>query len=400
MNALRRLYATARRRPHTDLALAAALYGLTLVVTAADPSGDRLDTAGLVTAAMACGALAARRRWPFAVLLVSAVAAEGYLYHYHGHQRSLVLAAPLIALYTVAETSTRRRSLAIGVLAVLALAGVHLVIKPASWIGSDNLALAALGALAVAAGDATRSHRAYLAEAEARARQAEADRETEAARRVTEERLHIARELHDALGHQLALIHIQAEVAARVLDDPPTPARQALAHVRTASKAALGQLGDTVTLLRQPGEPTTPVQPITGLAGVDQLLSTFERSGLVIDVHADGCHRPVPAPTDLTAYRVLQESLTNVRKHAGPTTVAVRLNYRDDALRIAIDNTATRPTSGADPTSAGHSSGHGLLGMRERVTAIGGTLDAGPRPDGGYRVTASLPLPLPSRSQP
>jgi signal transduction histidine kinase len=327
------------------------------------------------------------------VLLVTAAAAEGYLLHYHGPQRLLVLAAPLIALYTVAAGSSRRRSLAIGMLAVLAFASLHNLIKPASWIGSDNLVLVALGALAIAAGDATRSHRAYLAEAEARARQAEADRETEAARRVTEERLHIARELHDALGHQLALIHIQAEVAAHALTDPPPPAAQALTHVRTASRAALGQLNDTVALLRQPDEVAAPVEPATGLAGIGGLLATFERSGLSIDVRVEGPTRPLPTVTDLAAYRVVQESLTNVRKHAGPTAVLVRLRSDEDTLHVVVDNTA-----GAAKPTGGNRPGHGLVGMRERISALGGTLHAGPRPDGGYRVSASLPLSAGSRS--
>ncbi len=410
---LGRLRAARAQHPHADVAVAVVMFAVTLVTTAAGPSGGRLDPTAVAIAALACGVLVARRRLPFLVLLVSAVAAEAYLVRYQGHHGEMVLAAPLIALYGVAEASSRRHSLVIGVLAVLALAGIHMLLKPSSPLGADNLALAALGGLAVAGGDASRSRRAYLAEVEARARHAEADREAEAARRVTDERLRIARDLHDVVGHHLALIHVQAGVASHVLDDPPAQAREALAHISAASKQALGELSDTIGLLRQPGEQAAPTEPITGLAGVQELLTSFRRSGLTITEHADGPVRPIAVGADLTAYRVIQESLTNVCKHAGPTTVALRLTYRPEVLRIVIDNNAAADPAqrqesraqagttegkfgtqtGTDPGPSAHATnGHGIVGMRERVTALGGSLHAGPRPDGGYRVSAVLPL--------
>jgi signal transduction histidine kinase len=401
MDALGRLYAAARRHasrwarrhasrhPHTDLAVAAVVCAVTLLTTTAGRTGRQLDVSAVAFAAVACGVLVARRRWPLAVLLTSAAAAEAYLVHYQGHQGSMVLAAPLIALYTVADTSSRHRSLVIGVLAVLAFAGLHMLVKPSSLLGVDNLALAALGGLAVAAGDASRNRRAYLAEAQARAEHAEADRDAEAARRVTEERLRIARDLHDVVGHHLALIYVQAGVAAHVLDREPEKAAEALAHIRGASKTALGELRDTIGLLRQPDEQAAPTEPVVGLAGVDELLGSFRRSGLTITEHVDGPVRRIAVAADLTAYRVIQESLTNVCKHAGPTAVSVRLTYRPDLLRIVVDNAAAGHAKAAAPAGRGH----GLIGMRERVTALGGTLRCGPRPDGGFRVTATLPTP-------
>jgi signal transduction histidine kinase len=387
MKAIGRLRHAARRHPHADIAIAAIVYAVTLVTTAAGPQGGRLDATAVLVAALACGALAARHHWPYTVFLVSAVAAETYLVLYRGHQGSMVLAAPLIALYTVADTSSRRRALTIGVLAVLAFAGLHMLVKPSSWLGADNLALAALGALAVAAGDASRSRRAYLAEVEARARRAEHDRDAEAARRVTDERLRIARDLHDVVGHHLALINVQAGVATHVLDAQPAQTREALAHIRQASKTALAELRDTIGLLRQPDEQAAPTEPIVGLAGLPQLLASFRRSGLVINEHVDGSAGPIAVAADLTAFRVIQESLTNVCKHAGPTTVAVRLHYKPQALQVIVDNGAAR--AGTPPSSG---RGHGIIGMRERVTALGGTLSASPRHNGGYRVTATVPL--------
>ncbi|MFC4998154.1 histidine kinase [Dactylosporangium cerinum] len=323
------------RRPFvTDLAIAAVVCVVALVTTRGVPA------AGLVPAAVACGALVARRRTPFTVFLVSSVAAEIYLVVHHGNGGVLILAAPLIALYTLAESGSRRRALTIGVLAVLAFAGLHMLVKPSSWLGAENLALAALGGLAVAAGDGARSRREYLAEVEARARQAEHDRDVEAARRVTDERLRIARDLHDVVGHQLALIHVQAGVAAHLLDASPVGAREALGHVRHASQTALGELRDTIGLLRRPGEQLTPTQPVTGLDGLPDLLATFRRSGLMVEASVSGDDHTVTVPVDLTAYRVVQEALTNVRKHAGPVPVRVTLHFGDDALHIVVDNSA------------------------------------------------------------
>jgi signal transduction histidine kinase len=406
MTAIGRLRDRARRHPHADIALATVVYAVVLLTTAAAPAG-RLDPASVGVGALACGVLVVRRRWPFGVFLASALAAEAFLAMHQGHQGVMVLAAPLVALYTVAEAGSRRHALIIGALAVLALAGVHMLVKPSSWLGAENLALAAFGGLAVAAGDAARSRREYLAEVEARARRAEADRDIEAARRVTDERLRIARELHDVIGHQLAIINVQAGAATHVLHSQPAQAHQALGHIRAASKTALDELRDTIGLLRQPDEQATPTEPTTGLAGLALLLASFRRSGLTIAERVDGAVRPVPVTVDLAAYRVIQESLTNVCKHAGPSTVDLTLDYRPEALLVVVDNAAGRyrpagdrpagdrpagdRSAGDRPASGGN--GHGITGMRERVASLAGTLHAGPRPDGGYRVTAALPLP-------
>jgi signal transduction histidine kinase len=162
-----------------------------------------------------------------------------------------------------------------------------------------------------------------------------------------------------------------------------------LAHIRTASKAALDELRDTIGLLRQPDEAATPTEPTAGLTGLPQLLASFGRAGLTIDYHECGRTRAVPAPVDLTAYRIIQESLTNVCKHAGPCAVTVTVDYLDDAVRVAVLN----PPTGRLATAT---HGNGLLGMRERVAALAGVLHAGPRPDGGFAVTASLPVSTPS----
>jgi len=370
-----------------DAAVAGTATAVTLVTTGAGPTAGRLDAFAWVAAGVAGGVLVLRRRYPFAALLVATLAAEAYLLHQWqwGQRGSMVLSAPLVALYTYAEASTRRFALLVGGAVVLAIGVMHVFVKPGMWIGADNLALAALGALAVAAGTASRHRRAYLAEAQARAAQAESERESQALRLVTEERLRIARDLHDALGHHLALIHIQARVAAHTLGERDGPTAEALGHVGAASRAALVELGETIGLLRQPGDPAAPTEPVGGLDRLGDLTAAFRRSGLEVEVEVHGDVRAVPGPTDLTAYRVLQESLTNVCKHAGPTTVTVGLAYRPESLEITVDNRAT-----GHPGVAG--AGHGHTGMRERVAALGGAFQAGPVPGGRYRVLARLPL--------
>ena len=383
------MHTLARRHPHADIAVGAAVLLATIVTTAPAAAGARLDAVSLALAALACAVLAGRQHFPVAVLLLSAVAAEAFLVRLGGEHGSMVLAAPLIALYTVAERTTRRRALLVGALSVLALVGLHMLNRPSSWLGAENVALASLGGLALAAGDASRNRRAYLAEVEERARRVEAEREADATRRLTEERLRIARDLHDAVGHQLALIHVQAGVATHTLTADPAQAGEALGHIGRASRAALRELNDTILLLRRPDEAAAPIEPVAGLASLEELYAGFRQSGLRINTRVDGPWA-VPVSVDVTAYRILQESLTNVCKHAGPAEIDIRLLFGRDDLRIVVDNRASDGAAKPEPPSGG--TGLGLAGMRERVAAMGGDLQAGPRPDGGFRVAARLPL--------
>jgi signal transduction histidine kinase len=378
---VKRFLAAAHRHPHAQTATAAVVFVVTLLTTSAGPNGGTLDATAIVLAGIASGVLIGARQYPLAALLVSTAAAEAYLVYYHGDHGEMVLLAPLLALYIVADTSPRWRSLVIGCLAVLTFAGLHMMIKPASPLGAENLALAALGGLAVAAGDASRIRKKYQDEVEQRAVRAEAEREAEAARRVTDERLRIARDLHDVIGHQLALIHVQAGVAAHVMTQEPAKANEALNHIRAASREALNELSDTVGLLRQPGE-HGPTEPMKGMADLDELLDEFRRSGLTIVERVDGPARALAPSVDLTAYRLIQEALTNACKHAGPTTVNLNLTYTEDTLDVVVQNGPARVRI--------NEGGHGIAGMRERVAALGGRLDAGPS-DGGFRVQANIP---------
>jgi signal transduction histidine kinase len=390
------LRAARSHRFATDLAVAAALCAATLIAGAAGPGGDGGTVRGtVVLAAVAAYAiLLGRRRWPVPTLAATTTAAAVYMTLTSTH--GWVVAAPLIALYHLADTtSDRRRLLVTGASAALALVGVPALFASTSWLGAENLAVTAACGLALAAGDASRSRRAYVAAAEERARRAEHGREQEARRRVTEERLRIARDLHDSIGHHIALINAQAGMATHVFDHQPATARQALTHIRQASRAALDDLRDTIGLLRQPGEPTAPTEPTVGLSGLSNLVASFRRSGTRIDHEVDGAVRPLPPATDVTAYRVVQESLTNVGKHAGDAAARVRLSFGPAALHILVEDEGNgRPAPGSARSLPDRSdAGHGIVGMRERVAAVGGTLEAGPRPAGGFRVSAVLPLP-------
>ena len=236
-----------------DTAISLAVFTAT-VLTAT------MNTVAICAASIGCGVLALRRLHPVITLGVSALAAEAFLHETTGASGVLILLAPCVAFYTVADLIERRRGLLIGGGALVALVGLHVLMHLGMTgpLAAENLAFAALGGLAIAAGDSARNRRAYLAEVEQRAARAELEREQEARHRVAQERLRIARDLHDSVGHHLALISVQCDVAGRALDGDPGATREALTHVKSASRTALAELGDTVGLLRQPGDPVAP----------------------------------------------------------------------------------------------------------------------------------------------
>jgi len=415
MNVLSHLRGAVRRHPHlADAAIAVAVLAATAATTFMGNQPARADgrAVAITAAVIACGALTGRRRRPLASLGVSALAAEVFLFATPDASGVLILLAPSIALYTVAEQVERRRGLIAGGGALAALALLHAVLRP-GMIGPENLAFTALGGLAIAAGDSSRNRRAYLAEVELRAERAELERERVAQRRVEQERLRIARDLHDSVGHHLALISVQSDVAGQALDGDTSAAREALLHVKSASRKALEELRDTVSLLRQPGDPVAPTAiPAPGLDALDELLGSMRASGLAIDSLIHGTAVPLAPAADVTAYRVIQESLTNVYKHSSGRRARLTISYDRRELRITVDDLGTGDhpvgtdragnveSSGA-ADSAGDRLGlemgplpvsrQGIRGMRERLLALGGRLAASPRAGGGFRVDASLP---------
>jgi signal transduction histidine kinase len=338
----------------------------------------------LVTAVV-YAALMAGRRFPLGTVAIAVIGSVVLMADEMAYP--LTLPAVFYALYLVALGAGPGRTLAVGVTVKAALLGASLITHP----GITGFVILLWAALAVTTGSAARSHRAYVAEVEKRARQAEQTREDEANRRVAEERLRIARELHDAVGHHVALINVQAGALACLLDDEDLiQARESVAHIQRASEEALEELRLTVGLLREPGalEQAEPVEPVPGLDRLEELICSFAGAGLQVTREVTGQARSLPETVELTVYRVIQESLTNTRKHADCDTAVVRLGYAPGALRLAVEDEGKAVTQGGRRTLEGH----GIVGMRERVAALGGRLSAGPRPGGGYRVLAELPL--------
>ncbi|WP_329133525.1 sensor histidine kinase [Streptomyces sp. NBC_00670] len=334
----------------------------------------------------AAAALVLRRLAPLAVLAVTTALSLVELIT--GDPRAPVSMAAVIALFTVAAVTDRPTTWRVGLLTMTVLTATAMLSGPLPWYTQENLGLFAWTGMAAAAGDAVRSRRAFVHAIRERAERAERTREEEARRRVAEERLRIARDLHDVVAHHIALVNVQAGVAAHVMDKRPDQAKEALAHVREASRSALNELRATVGLLRQSGDPEAPTEPAPGLARLDELADTFRHAGLPVEVARADHGTILPAAVDLAAYRVIQEALTNVQKHAGESAKA-----EVSVVRVGphVEVTVLDNGAGGDdgPEDGG---GHGLLGMRERVTALAGTLTAGPRYGGGFRVHAILPL--------
>jgi signal transduction histidine kinase len=338
-----------------------------------------------LVSAVVYAALVAHRRFPLGTVAVAVIGSVVLMAS--GMAYPLTLPAVFYVLYSVGLGGGPVRALAVGVTVKAALLTASLITHP----GITGFVVLLWAALAVTTGSAARSHRAYVAEVEERARQAEQAREDEANRRVAEERLRIARELHDAVGHHVALINVQAGALACLLgDEDLMQARESVAHIQRASEEALEELRLTVGLLREPGavEPEEPAEPVPGLDQLEELICSFADAGLQVTRQVTGQARPLPEAVELTAYRVIQESLTNTRKHAGCGTAVLRLGYTPMALSLAVEDEGKPVTRGSRHTPGGH----GIVGMRERVAALGGRLSAGPRPEGGYRVFAELPL--------
>jgi signal transduction histidine kinase len=337
---------------------------------------------------MALGALALvfRRRAPLTVLALTGTAS--IIECVTGDPRAPVAMSAVIALFTVASRTDRPTTWRVGLLTMTVLTGAAMLAGPLPWYAQENLGIFAWTGIGATAGDAVRSRRAFVQAIRERAEKAERTREEEARRRVAEERLRIARDLHDVVAHHIALVNVQAGVAAHVMDKRPDQAKEALAHVREASRSALNELRATVGLLRQSGDPEAPTEPAPGLARLDELVGTFRNAGLRVEVARADHGTALPAAVDLAAYRVIQEALTNVQKHAGsePKAEVSVVRVGPNVEITVLDN---GPGEEDHPDDGG---GHGLLGMRERVTALRGTLTTGPRYGGGFRVHAILPV--------
>lgn len=356
----------------------AALAGAVLVVGLAGTVGaDRVQDPPRALAwpafalvALACLALLPRRDRPLWTLAGTTAAVAVYVAA--GWAYGPILVALFVALYTAAAGGAAVRPVALAVGVAVAAVVVRTVLHPGLPAPETFLPYASWLLVPWSLGAVVRLRR----EAAERTR-----REVTAAA-VTEERLRVAREVHDVAGHGLAVIAMQAGVALHVLDRRPEQARIALEEIRAASREALDGLRATLDLVA--AAPDRDVRT-AGLGELDGLLDRMRRAGLAVELAVSGDRRPLPPDADLTAYRILQESLTNVLRHAGARSATVSLAYGAGALAVEVVDDGT----GGGP---GGSGGRGIAGMRERAVAAGGQLEAGPRPGGGFRVAARLPV--------
>jgi signal transduction histidine kinase len=331
--------------------------------------------------------LVARRRAPRTVLLVTVIGMVGY--SVRAAPDAIVAVPVLIALYTVAEAG--HRLLAITVATPLAAGAV---VSSLARAEGDTVREAVQAAIlpvgwfvaAVVAGEVSRQRLAYLQQVERRAAEAERTREEVALRRAEQERLRIARELHDSLTHSISIIKVHAGVAVHLARKRGEQVPEALLAIQAASADATRELRDTLHVLRdEDGE-----SPACGLDRLPALVARTRDAGLPVTLTVTGQQRDLPAEVDSAAYRIVQEALNNITRHAGTATASVTIDRGPRALAVQVDD------DGRATVDAPAVPGVGLIGMRERVSALGGRLRAAPRPDGGFTVKADIPLPGPT----
>jgi len=386
--------ALSERRWSASVVLAACA-GLALLTLAAGPF-SRGPGRGLVLALLVCGPIVLLRRWPLPVLAVVAGAT------------AVVMAAgnaPLpfgimlgLAVYVVALRLPRRWSILAAVATAAALGAA--LLYTALEVRTASPAAEALGGLVplVAAwfiGDSVAARRRYLA---GLAEQAERERaaEVERARQdVREERVRIARELHDVVAHTLAVITVQAGVGRRLAARRPEEATAALESIETIGRTAQDELRVVLGLLREEEAGTAPLAPAPRLADVEALVAAVRASGTPVELQMSGADRQLSPALELSVYRVIQEALTNVVKHAPGARAAIDLAVSASQVRLEVADDGGRAGDGGpagDGRQAGPGTGHGIVGMRERIGAFGGRLAAGPGADRGYRVIAEIPI--------
>ncbi|GGJ46395.1 sensor histidine kinase [Streptomyces brasiliensis] len=397
---MQRLYDFLRRHPTwVDAFWAVVLLGIAgasvySVNGARDHHGGL--AASIAVSAVMCLVVALRRRMPEKMLLLAV--ATGLAQLVLDVETTVADFAMLVIVYTVAAVGAgwASRFALIAGLSAAPLAQIRWPQEHSSALG--NVAVAVFQtvpfALAWVLGDSMRTRRAYFAQLEERAARLEKEREAQAKVAVAAERARIARELHDVVAHNVSVMVVQADGAAYVLDSAPDQAKKALETISSTGRQALAEMRRLLGVLRT-GEHKEAGEyvPQPDVEQIDELVEQCRSSGLPVDFKVEGTPRPLPSGVELTAYRIVQEALTNTRKHGGPNAGAsVRLVYFDDGLGLLVEDDGKGAAHELYEEGGADGKGHGLIGMRERVGMVGGTLDAGPRPGGGFRISALLPL--------
>ncbi|MBO1333867.1 sensor histidine kinase [Streptomyces sp. VRA16 Mangrove soil] len=396
---MQRLYDFLRRHPTwVDGFWAVVLLGMSVVsvssINGAPSRGN--EAAGIACALLLSVVVTLRRRMPERMLVLAIVAGVAQLIL--DAETSPADFAMLVIVYTCAADGARWSSrLALGAgLCAAPLAQLRWPEAHASGAGQIAVTVFTMVpfALAWVLGDSLRTRRAYLAQLEERAARLEKEREAQSKVAVAAERARIARELHDVVAHNVSVMVVQADGAAYVLDTAPDQAKKALETISGTGRQALAEMRRLLGVLRtgerEAGEAYVP-QP--DVEQIEDLVEQVRTAGLPVDFKVEGTPRPLPSGVELTAYRIVQEALTNTRKHGGPNAGAsVRLVYFDDGLGLLVEDDGKGAPHELYEDGGADGHGHGLIGMRERVGMVGGTLDAGPRPGGGFRISALLPL--------
>lgn len=371
------------RIARSDVVLAAVVAGSVLIgAVFAPPGRTGLDLFGYLLLLIGPAALVVRRQVPSVVLLITTVCVLGYLLR--GYPGVAAAVPVMVALFTAARSGGSRLVMLAPIAALIIVVGADLTVvhgQPWRQVFQERFLLAGWLVASVGLGAAFRQWGAYIHEADQRAADAERSQEETARRRAGEERLRIARELHDSLTHSISIIKVQAGVAIHLATKRGEEVPAALLAVREASGEAMRELRATLEVLRESDDPCPP-----WLARLDELVARAGSVGLPVTVTTSGRERALPVEVDQAAFRIVQEALTNVSRHAGPASASVRIDYAATGLTVQVDD------DGQSTGAAVPGPGVGLIGMRERVAALGGRFQAGPRPVGGFTVRAELPL--------
>ncbi|KPI13031.1 integral membrane sensor signal transduction histidine kinase [Actinobacteria bacterium OV450] len=397
---MQRLYDFLRRHPTgVDSFWAVLLVGLGLLQVAEDSFNSTTARLIAVPSVLAMGVVVALRRTWTVPMFWLAVGTGVYKLITHTEAINSDLAM-LIILYTVAASAdvSRRMSriaLAIG-LTASPLYALRFTVDKGNFRDNVFFVLFAIVpfALAWVLGDSLRTRRAYYAQLVERNQRLEKERVAQAQVAVAAERARIARELHDVVAHNVSVMVVQADGAAYVMDVAPDQAKEALQTISGTGRQALAEMRRLLGVLRT-GEPQEAEDyvPQPDVEQIEVLVEQVRAAGLAVDFAVEGAPRRLPSGVELTAYRIVQEALTNTRKHGGPDARAsVRLVYFDDGLGLLVEDDGRGAAHELYEDGGADGAGHGLIGMRERIGMVGGTLDAGPRPGGGFRISALLPL--------
>jgi signal transduction histidine kinase len=369
-----------RLTPAADPALALVVLVVSLQPLFREEKGP-IPAWGYVLVVAQCLPLVVRRRWPLAVAAVCG--GLTMVYGLSSLPDPPVPYAGLVGLYSVAAHGSRDHANAAGVIAAFALAG-SLIFDPAADL-EDATVQILLFTTAWLLGDSARRRRDATAVLAERAAQLERTRAAESAAAVAAERNRIARELHDVVAHHLSMMVVQAEAGAVTATKDPARAVQVFDAIGAAGKHALREMRRLLGVLKESDVPAE-LAPQPGAADIADLVDGVRAAGLDVRLRTEGEQRALPSAADLSAYRIVQEALTNCVRHAGASHADVEVRYDADAVRIEIVDDGNGGSSEPQP------GGHGLVAMRERVALVGGTVDAGPAPGGGWRVRATLPL--------